>query len=113
MAGRKKLKQYTYTNVNSHPNININHRYTNMVGRRRDDKYRYPIPNSLPPATRRKSQGNQHIQEQENNVHPLNGIQLTFVVTQDMVAYCFDVLVNHLRRTELPRSKMPKFTNDP
>jgi len=84
-----------------------------MVGRRRDDKYRYPIPNSLPPPTRRKSQQGSQQVDQENNVHPLNGIQLTFVVTRDMVVYCFDVLVNHLRKTEFPKSKMPKFTNDP
>lgn len=84
-----------------------------MVGRRREDKYRHPIPNSLPPVTRRKSQQGSHQTEHENNIHPLNGIQLTLVVTQDMVYYCFDILLSHLKRAELPRSRWPKFPNDP
>lgn len=85
-----------------------------MVGRRRDDKYnrdRHHNANSLPPATRRKSQQGNHSNEPEN-VHPLNGIQLTFVVTKDMVFYCFDVLLNHLRRAEFPKARLPRFTND-
>lgn len=71
-----------------------------MVGRRRDDRYPYPHQDNQQP-------------EQENNVHPLNGIQLTLVVTREMVTYCFDVLLHHLKRTEVPKSKMPKFTNEP
>ena len=84
-----------------------------MVGRRREDKYhRHPATSSLPCNTRRKSQQDYNLEENEN-IHPLNGIQLTLVVSHEMVHYCFDVLLNHLNRCEVPRSRWPKFTNDP
>ena len=89
-----------------------------MVGsRKRDDRSNsrdryHGAGNSLQPATRRKSAEPEQETEENNGVHPLNGIQLTFVVTRDMVFYCFDVLLHHLKRTELPRSKLPSFTND-
>ena len=87
-----------------------------MVGRRRDDRSssrdRYHGAGSS--GSRRKSASAEPEPETtENGVHPLNGIQLTFVVTRDMVFYCFDVLTHHLKRKELPTSKLPNFTNDP
>jgi uncharacterized protein (TIGR00296 family) len=86
-----------------------------MVGRRRDDRSnsRDRYHGASNSGTRRKSASAEPEPESgENGVHPLNGIQLTFVVTRDMVFYCFDVLMHHLKRTELPRSKLPNFTND-
>lgn len=91
-----------------------------MVGRRREEKYRHnSLPHTLVPTTRRKNQqittNGEHSRNSESNNthHPLNGIQLTFVVSRDMAHYCFDTLISHLKRTDIPKSRLPKFPNDP
>ncbi|XP_066924241.1 AMMECR1-like protein [Clytia hemisphaerica] len=79
-----------------------------MVGRSRDEKNRHSssIPPSLVPASKRRAPNGTG----ENSNRP--SIQMRLVVSRDMVHYCFDILISHLRRTDLPRSKHPKFTND-
>lgn len=88
-----------------------------MVGRKREEKYRHTsaIPPTLVPAARRKNNGGgEHSRNTEGNSthHPLNGIQLTFVISRDMVHYCFDTLISYLKRTDIPKSRHPKFPND-
>jgi len=86
-----------------------------MVGKKREDKYRHPVPNgSLAGISRRKSQSENEDELSEcKNIDPLIGIQLTLVVNHDMVYYCFDMLLSHLNRSGVSKPKNPKFTNDP
>jgi len=87
-----------------------------MVGRRKEEKNIHDspaLPSAMAPATKRKApnQVTNGENSQHNNI-PQNGMQMNQVVSRDMVYYCFDVLLSHLKRMDLPRSKQPKFTND-
>ena len=83
-----------------------------MVGKKqREEKIRNQSQLNNTSTLRGKCQTNGWAQENESQ-YTLNGIQLTLIVSKDMVYYCFDVLLSHLQRIELPRSKSPKFTND-
>ncbi|XP_065644175.1 AMMECR1-like protein isoform X2 [Hydra vulgaris] len=83
-----------------------------MVGKRqREEKFCNQVQLNKT-AIRGKRQSNGWVQEHENQYN-LNGIHLRLIVSKDMVYYCFDVLLSHLKQLELPKNKSPKFTNDP
>ena len=86
-----------------------------MVGRTREEKNRHTstVPSSMvPPATKRKIQNESKSVVENNHKGGPSSIHLTVVISRDMVHYCFDILVSHLKRLDLPKSKHPKFTND-
>lgn len=80
-----------------------------MVGRKPEEKHRN---SSLVPASKRKATSSDQISSREENGQSINYVRVTLVVSRDMVHYCFDILISHLSRTELPNSKHPKFPND-
>ena len=87
-----------------------------MVGRTKEEKSRHASAVSssmVPPATKRKiPNDSKSVTENNHKAGPSSSIRSSLVISRDMVQYCFDVLLSHLNRLDLPKSKHPKFTND-
>ena len=88
-----------------------------MVGKTKDEKSRHAstVQSSMvPPATKRKIQNDsKSVTENNHKTGSSSSIRSSsLVISRDMVHYCFDVLLSHLNRSNLPKSKHPKFTND-
>ena len=87
-----------------------------MVGKTKDEKSRHAsaVPSSMvPPATKRKIQNDSSVTENNHKAGSSSSLRSSsLVISRDIVHYCFDVLLSHLNRSKLPKSKNPKFTND-